>query len=269
MAFMENTALAEAFNTTTTVATSSAAPYNTNVYGIKCPSDSGTNSGSGSYGTTNYMFCTGDWMPSPGYEQNNQRGAFVMRTIVVRTLGDIIDGTSNTIAVSEHPIGSGSTLMGNVEMINRDAAFGSASGTERARLCLNRAPGGEINKSAVTYQSGDSGGPIVQTAAGYGRGSRAWCGIPTFTLFSTILPPNSPSCRSEGASASTTGRVLTSAASFHAGGVNVVLCDGSGKFVPDSVDTGTLDSEPVSSGKSPFGIWGAAGSISGQETGPL
>jgi prepilin-type processing-associated H-X9-DG protein len=62
--------------------------------------------------------------------------------------------------------------------------------------------------------------------------------------------------------------------SFHSGGVNVSLCDGTVHFVTDTVDVGDLEAAgdvdgtaAVNSGKkcrraaaSPFGVWGALGS---------
>jgi hypothetical protein len=80
----------------------------------KCPSDpiAGQTFAATDRGVTSCMSCTGDWRPSPGYEQNNHRGAFVARTIVVRSWNDIVDGTSNTIAASEHPVGMGDNNVG-------------------------------------------------------------------------------------------------------------------------------------------------------------
>jgi hypothetical protein len=99
------------------------------------------------------------------------------------------------------------------------------------------------------------------------------------TLFNTILPPNAVSCI---ASAYTNqinaGQSVLPPASFHTGGVNTIMMDGSGKFVTDAVDTGTNTATSGAAnggiradhrrgeGKSPYGIWGAAGSINGKES---
>ncbi|MDR1957776.1 MAG: DUF1559 domain-containing protein, partial [Planctomycetaceae bacterium] len=84
--------------------------------------------------------------------------------------------------------------------------------------------------------------------------------------FSTILPPNSPSC--SGNALDYDARMLVSASSYHTGGVNAALGDGSVTFVSDTVDSGTLtdSTTPVVSGTSPFGVWGAMGSINGGES---
>ena len=56
---------------------------------------------------------------------------------------------------------------------------------------------------------------------------------------------------------------MKSASSYHPGGVNCALFDGSVRFVNETVNTGTLSANPVDSGSSPYGVWGALGSING------
>jgi prepilin-type processing-associated H-X9-DG protein len=83
--------------------------------------------------------------------------------------------------------------------------------------------------------------------------------------FSTILPPNSPSC--SGAGVDYDARMMVAASSYHSGGVNVSLGDGSVRFISETINYGTIDAAttPVASGESPFGVWGALGSINGGE----
>jgi prepilin-type processing-associated H-X9-DG protein len=90
--------------------------------------------------------------------------------------------------------------------------------------------------------------------------------------FSTLLPPNSPSCWGPGGVAYN-ARSMNSASSYHNGGVNVAFGDGSVRFITDSVNwsTGTMNNDvaTVTSGPSPFGVWGALGSINGGESASL
>ena len=53
---------------------------------------------------------------------------------------------------------------------------------------------------------------------------------------------------------------------FHSGGVNAAFADGSIRFVRDTIGTGnlTVDAATVS-GTSPYGVWGALGTIAGGE----
>ncbi len=56
-------------------------------------------------------------------------------------------------------------------------------------------------------------------------------------------------------------------ASNHTGGVNVVLADGSVHFMSNSVDTGDLTVGVAGrmQGPSPYGVFGALGTIAGGE----
>jgi prepilin-type processing-associated H-X9-DG protein len=54
--------------------------------------------------------------------------------------------------------------------------------------------------------------------------------------------------------------------SYHPGGVNALFGDGSVRFINDTIDAGNANSAYVTSGQSPFGVWGAMGSRSGGES---
>jgi len=94
--------------------------------------------------------------------------------------------------------------------------------------------------------------------------------------FHTVLPPNSPSCgHNVGGGGYSWG--VFSATSEHRGGVNVLLIDSSVRFVSDNIDTGDLSADqggrhegtgtqPVNSGQSNYGVWGAIGTPAAGET---
>lgn len=44
------------------------------------------------------------------------------------------------------------------------------------------------------------------------------------------------------------------------------MMDGSVRFVSDTIDTGNLNDYQATSGKSPYGVWGAMGTPQGGET---
>ncbi|MDO5554530.1 MAG: DUF1559 domain-containing protein [Planctomycetia bacterium] len=83
--------------------------------------------------------------------------------------------------------------------------------------------------------------------------------------FCTVLPPNSPSCN-DGNQAADGGGWIKSASSHHAGGVNVVMGDGSVRFISETIDCGDLTHAADNQGPSLWGVWGAMGSTNGGET---
>ena len=65
--------------------------------------------------------------------------------------------------------------------------------------------------------------------------------------------------------------------SFHPGGANAAMMDGSVRFIRDDIDTGSLmlpwprllETNQAVEGKSTYGVWGAMGSINGGESAAL
>jgi len=86
--------------------------------------------------------------------------------------------------------------------------------------------------------------------------------------FNTVLPPNGPSCDPSGdqsSSADATGGVIPPT-SNHPGGVNGTFADGSVRFINQNINCGNLAASQATAGQSPYGVWGALGSIAGKET---
>jgi len=135
----------------------------------------------------------------------------------------ITSGTSNTVALSEGIIGGGG---GSSRAFKEVMASGIQSHyNQRAQNCLNvRGAGGDIIASHTS---------IDRDAHWMGR--RAWENWPGNTQFYTLLPPNSPSCRSDWQYA------WVSASSNHSGGVNVAFMDGTVRLIPDSINTANLN----------------------------
>jgi prepilin-type N-terminal cleavage/methylation domain-containing protein/prepilin-type processing-associated H-X9-DG protein len=157
----------------------------------------------------------------------------------------ITDGLSNTIFMSEvaHSLQENS--------INR----ASRNSTPIPNVCK-----ADYNGSSGKYST-----PIAET--GLDRGGRWFDGAAYFHGFQTIIAPNGPQCMGANHWHSVTQQLLT-AQSFHPGGVNALLGDGSVRFIADSIDSGNqnFDASLISQGPSPYGVWGALGSKSGGES---
>ncbi len=224
-------------------------PWYTHIPGYVCPSDprSGNNQGA-DQGRNSYCFSLGDW--TPDRHDESTRGPFARRKAF--NFSAILDGLSNTIAMGERGIGdSTSTISGGRikgRFVVSHTSVGSSPTANNPITCL--ATVGTSGMYKTTFQT-------------RGPGGIAWRnGSTGVTSINTILPPNGPSCNRE----SDFGmRILTTASSYHPGGVMALKCDGSVTFITDSIDTGDLSSPSVAQGPSPYGIWGALGSKDGSE----
>jgi prepilin-type N-terminal cleavage/methylation domain-containing protein/prepilin-type processing-associated H-X9-DG protein len=217
-------------------------PYVTKIPTFVCPSNPGPAPiwGSSDWGVRSYAASVGDSIANNHANAKN-RGVFG-RTAV--NIAAITDGTSNTIFMAERAFGSTNKSSTKGYFANNVAGLNTSPIT-----CMNTAANGVY----VTGQSVMSDRPVgVQWFEGY----------PAFTGVTTILPPNSPSCANENWG---DAWGVFSASSYHTGGVNVLLGDGSVRFVIDAVDTGNLGAAEVTTGASPYGVWGAAGTIGAGE----
>jgi type II secretory pathway pseudopilin PulG len=204
------------------------------------------------HGPTSYAVSAGDYTPlTDDYEFGRSRGPFAP----CRWFGleSISDGTSNTILFSEHVTSRLDRkfrgVVGNIATSSLPTASGGCETTFIAKTCLDAVSKGEY-VSTVSINSGY--GDRWMDAANY------------FTWINTILPPNSPTCRTSG----DPNPMINPPTSFHSGGVNTALGDASVRFVSDTINAGTLTASGplcVSSGSSPFGVWGAMGSKDGGE----
>ncbi|QDV25369.1 DUF1559 domain-containing protein [Aureliella helgolandensis] len=227
------------------------APYLAKISSFLCPSDPGaTGTGLSSNAPINYALCTGDsTLGLDGQHivnSRNNRGLFSHLT--GKKIGAATDGTSNTIMCAENTIYLGQgmihghyTVMANAQM--------------------------RASPLACKQTKGPSGTIVGDLPASHHRDGDAWAsGYPMICGFNTILPPNDPSC-ANGAGEWQEG--IFTADSYHTGGVNAVMTDGSVQFISQSIDTGNLALPVPTSGPSPYGVWGALGTASGGEPGGL
>jgi prepilin-type N-terminal cleavage/methylation domain-containing protein/prepilin-type processing-associated H-X9-DG protein len=225
-------------------------PFRTTVITYLCPSDSGPPSGTG-VKHTNYMFCSGDSIDL--HTSNNaSRGMFGKDTSGPNArgfrFGDIKDGLSNTIAMSERLRGTTSDQR-TMTFQNAGAWFTTPN------QCL-----------ANFDRANNRWNPSATNAT---PGPRAWAGVRWpdggmgFGGLTTNAPPNSVSCAWNAHDAQ---NGLYPPSSNHSGGVNVCMGDGSVRFLSDRIDVGNLNARGTGlAGIGPFGVFGALGTRSGGE----
>ena len=230
------------------------APWYVNLPAFLCPSDPGAiNDPAGGWdlGHNSYFGCGGD--RAEHYQESTQstRGIFSGHNRW-KKMATVTDGLSNTIAIGEVCVATGSNK------VRGSIAVGWGVGNDAAAPLSTLIPS---NCLANLNADGTLMNPD-NTMIG-----RRWAdGVAAFSAFYTVLPPNGPSCR-EG---NDYIWVLTTASSHHPGGANVAMADGSVRFVSETVDTGSapdggLSVSATNSGMSPYGVWGAMGTISGGE----
>jgi prepilin-type N-terminal cleavage/methylation domain-containing protein len=197
-----------------------AAARSQKIQNFLCPSDPQTNVPNGWAGT-NYRSNQGSgvlWdMPSTNSSNINfnmpaPNGVFFVRSYL--TMAQIIDGTANTAAFSEHPKG------------DFDQTIWSKHDTFQ--------PGGSPADADVAYQQCQGLDPTNLSFQGVSNVGAPWLqGYHSTTIYFHVGPPNSRSCMYP------PGRIGTAAASYHPGGVMMALCDGAVRFVSEKIELQT------------------------------
>lgn len=218
-------------------------PWITQLPMLICPSDiivdQTWSGGKSPMGKVNYGFSSGDSIVN---SQNaaDTRGCFAANRYY--SFSDITDGTSNTLFMAELARSPGTQTR---EVIGNNAINVAGMNTN-PQTCLN-----QVQPNQKRYFN-------------TGVGLRAWSGDRwadsnvSMTGFNTVLPPNSPRCGQD----AWDGRWgIWSSQSRHPGGVQVVLGDGSVRFVAETIDSGNKNARDpdATGGPSPYGVWGRLG----------
>jgi len=213
---------------------------------LPCPS--GPRPGRANLGRNSYRFCVGTTV-----RDNNGTGANSTNGIFQKQRGngfaDIIDGTSNTVAFGEVSLGNPGRpedVRGNFHMTNvSDTVFtANVLNPTAAQLqqVIDQCKALTVNNGGKLYTA-----PNMNT--GWQPGSRWTDGRPWYASVATILPPNGPSALINDGS-----RGIVTASSYHPGGAQVALADGSVRFIAETINQVA---------------WWAAGTKSGGESVPL
>jgi prepilin-type N-terminal cleavage/methylation domain-containing protein/prepilin-type processing-associated H-X9-DG protein len=209
-----------------------------------CPSD--LNAGGktpfpfGTASVTSYGVNAGDWFVWNGFNPPNTRNAFAPN--LSRRIGDFTDGTSQTVLAAD--------VKAYQPFCRTGAAFSRINDPNNVPP-----PDADPYTVAPEYNGAACG------ASPPAQAHTAWVdGNTQETAFTTAWPPNKPTLnRSNGADLDLETKLITqggptfaaiTARSYHPGGVNALVCDGSVKFVKSTVSGST---------------WRALGTIAGGE----
>jgi prepilin-type N-terminal cleavage/methylation domain-containing protein len=140
---------------------------------------------------------------------------------------DVTDGLSNTSAMAEKLTGDGSNALSSPRTDTFQPGTYPNTADEAQQQC-NAVDTSDLSKQGYS----NVGAPWLQQ-------------YHSTNQFNHVLPPNGRSCMYP------PGRIATTANSNHTGGVHLLLCDGSVRFVSENIDVRN---------------WRSIGSINGNET---
>jgi prepilin-type N-terminal cleavage/methylation domain-containing protein/prepilin-type processing-associated H-X9-DG protein len=188
-----------------------AGPLGTSVPGFNCPSDPQSQVPAGQ-GGNNYAWNYGSDIL---FRSNTGSGAFVFNGTAVK-LTDIADGTSNTAAFCERRKGdfNNGTITLATDLFNASGAGAPTTADQANSLC-----------NAFTPTD-----PSTQFRSDYGA---QWIQALHPTMYQHVGPPNAKGCAFPPSNCS------MSANSAHTNGVNLLLCDGSVRFINSGISLQT------------------------------
>jgi prepilin-type N-terminal cleavage/methylation domain-containing protein/prepilin-type processing-associated H-X9-DG protein len=211
-------------------------------------------------GASNYAFNRGDSYQSTvttNMTSEEIRGIICESTYRL-PLRRISDGLSSTIAIAEmlKPVVSGVLQppgMASCAYCD-DATVGTANGPA-ATCSISNSPSNLFAKWQGNKFVEDGTVALV----GWNRcaGSNWAYARANYWSFTTILAPNGPSGTNNGP-----GQGILTPRSYHRGGVNAAMMDGSVRFISEYIDAGNragTDLKNISQGVGPYGVWGRLG----------
>ncbi|MEO2036238.1 MAG: DUF1559 domain-containing protein [Planctomycetaceae bacterium] len=146
---------------------------------------------------------------------------------------DILDGTSNTAAYAEFvhspgAAGTGPSTNPHVKKFQTYRWAANVSTHDQLRdSCLGFAAAGDLGRMNNTWRQSIKGS------------AWAWAFIGTGNVYSHNMLPNEPSCQHMEGGTDWGGDTLFAASSLHTGGAQMLLADGSVRFVSENIDKNT------------------------------
>lgn len=210
--------------------------YNTALNIFACPSDGNWNTvkSNGGVNLNNYFASMGTSAYSTSGVGAAITGLFGYQTKV--TVATVTDGTSNTVAFSEGLVGDRNQL-GKVRANSTgNAPAGSPTGNQQYDAA---AIPGAVQAEIITCNN-----TFKTTNTNNDRGYRWGAGLLGYSMFNTLIGPNGGglanfnSCRIGCCSQAAHAHYVL-ASSNHPGGVNVLMADGSVRFIKNTISLPT------------------------------
>lgn len=211
-----------------------------------CPSDVNridfSARGTGTPGNTNYQsnagadaysFLTGTTSPGGPGTTNQFSGPFASYSICA-TIARITDGTSNTVAFGEVVTGQGA-YAGGFDNLKPSSSFANSATNASGAAGGVASPHTDYNNCVKTGGITPTN-VLAATAGDWPIGAAYWWGRSGQTRYNHVMTPNTYNCGFGGANSDSDDDAIT-ASSRHPGGVNLVFCDGSVRFIKNSVAT--------------------------------
>jgi prepilin-type N-terminal cleavage/methylation domain-containing protein len=205
-------------------------PRRVRIEAFLCPSD-GPQSGADT-GNNSYPVCEGCAIGWDG-DAGDNNGIFGREATMYRSMADIKDGTANTVMVSEHRLGDHNNNRYQPGDTVRNVPWPGS-----AQSYPNTVGGVNILYDPQAVQNYGIACDAAK-ANHHSHGGRDWMApMPAQTVFNTIVPPNwrYPTCQPCSGCGWMDSAGAFPARSYHPGGANHALADGSVRMVTDTVD---------------------------------
>jgi prepilin-type N-terminal cleavage/methylation domain-containing protein/prepilin-type processing-associated H-X9-DG protein len=162
------------------------------------------------------------------------------------SIRDVTDGTSNTVAFGEWRIGDFNDSINSIQDIAGQTTLSFGGGDRNSSAATANFPAGQgalaafLNACQACLQANSCPSHTGSNGGGtqFSFNGRLWAeGIYAHGLGNLVVPPNSPYpyCQIETGDSDTDSSGIYGLTSYHPGGANVGMCDGSVRFLKNTI----------------------------------